>query len=227
MKHGGVWLLLVAVAACEAVISFDGLEFGAGGGVGTGGNAAGGTAGDAPSGGGGSSSGIGGMTAGSAGGGSGPGPTTTVSTGTGACDDPGPLDGSCTGLDAECSSCDGSTCNITCPGHAKCNLSAIQCPEGVRCQVNCLGTGCQGKVIFCPSTNDNCVLICNDAGSCTDANLRCFNEAPCVMHCVDPGSCDGSAELTCLNKSCSANCSNGTAGPLIDCANGSCSCTGC
>lgn len=98
---------------------------------------------------------------------------------------------------AQCSSCMGGTCHITCDNGGSCS-APVMCPAGMPCQVDCNGNGSCG------------------------GGVRCAPGAACTINCDGPNSCAG--QIQCGTGRCDVTC-GGTSSCAAgtDCAT-SCQC---
>ena len=214
---------LTALAACEALIDFDGLDYSADTRTSDGGNLLGG-----------GGSGMGGL-GGALSGGMGPGGSSTGGRAAGGQGAGGNNEGACDAspgpegcaLNEPCDTCSSGICSIQCPGPF-CGGQTITCPVGLTCFVNCIGVAaCANKTVFCP-VGHFCKLACAADSSCSGTQLHCPDTARCQMDCANqPNVCANGAQMHCGPKDCTANCFMHSDGPLLDCMATGCGCDSC
>ena len=115
----------------------------------------------------------------------------------------------CLGL-CEAGTCEAGTCNIDCSGSAACAGSAVVCPPGIPCGVNCAGSNACTEGVDCTGSTA-CNVVCNGSNACTNAAVACSGSR-CSVVCNGSGSCSqgivcdaGRCDLACRG---SASCAN-------------------
>jgi hypothetical protein len=105
---------------------------------------------------------------------------------------------------ADCSSCQGNTCIITCDGVDACP-EVVVCPAGVACRVSCGGSNSCSGGVDC-SLGSACNIECSGPGSCP--LLTTCGDGVCNLSCDGLDSCGGG--LDCSNScQCDSSCPNG------------------
>lgn len=127
--------------------------------------------------------------------------------------------------DANAADASVATCEEVCPGtcvNGRCNITdpqtAVTCPDGVYCSVNCSGDSSCGETINCGT--GPCTVTCSGSGSCSGA-IACGPSIDCAISCAQE-TCYG--RITCGPGPCLIDCAAGEQTcALVDCTS-SCAC---
>ena len=125
---------------------------------------------------------------------------------------------------AVCDRCEAGKCIFECATQDGCKDRAIDCPNGLGCQVVCSAkAACDGAVVAC-STSYDCELECGEVDACKEAQVQCGN-GNCNVRCLADNACDKLA-VTCGSAQCGAECLGPGAAPMLNCGP-ACSCSPC
>jgi hypothetical protein len=128
-------------------------------------------------------------------------------------------DGGICVIDCTTPDCDGDIrcpngirCEVNCIGDQACENVAIDCLESAECEINCSGTdACDLGGITC--NGNTCAITCSGDAACEEGPVFC-NAAECSIRCDGPNTC--AASVCCYGFDCGDACSAA--------AGGSCTC---
>ncbi len=127
------------------------------------------------------------------------------------------------GCPAACTGgCDDATCRVDCSDTSDCQVTTIDCPDGMNCIVQCSGlSACQVSTINCPD-DGYCDINCSFTSTCQFLQVHGGNGAT-DLNCSGTSACQ-IGELFCGDGPCTSTC-GGISASLADehCA-ASCDC---